>query len=60
MNLWIIIVNPKIGKPKLNPDRGRVEVIYVGYITLAGSPGEGSCGRYSPRSHKDRFVVPLA
>ena len=60
MNLRIITMKLKTGKTGLNPDRGRVGVICVVQVTLAGSPGEGSSGRYSPRSHKNWFVVPLA
>jgi hypothetical protein len=51
-------MEPKTDKTRLNPDRGRVRGNLCGIsrqVRLVRVP----IGRYSPRSYKDRFVVPL-
>ena len=42
LNLRIITVKLKTGKPELNNDRGRVRGNLCGIVILAGSLGEGS------------------
>jgi len=55
-NLW----NLKLVNLEQNPDRGRVVVIYGGRLSWQDRLKRDPVGRYSPQSHKDRFVVPLA
>ena len=55
-NLWYI----KLENLDLNPNRGQVVVIYGGRLSGHDRLERDPVGRYSPQSHKDRFVVPLA
>ena len=55
-NLW----NIKLVNLEQNPDRGHVVVIYGGRLSWQDRLERDHVGRYSPQSHKDRFVVPLA
>ena len=55
-NLW----NFKLVNLERNPDRGRVVVIYGGRLSWQDHLERDPAGRYSPQSHKDWFVVPLA
>ena len=56
-NLWYI----KLVNLELNLDRVLVVVlIYGGRLSWQDRLERDHVGRYSPQSHKDRFVVPLA
>ena len=54
-DLWYI----KLVNLELNPDRGQVVVIYGGRLSWQDHLERDPVGRYSPQSHKYRFVVPL-